>query len=133
MSSNGDVTLPAGASDHGDSKLLCLPTKWSDIVIFFLGNYIAHAATLRSLPGARLYETALRTYMALFFPISGIGIGIRGIMSLANLAKTDLEVAARAGALCKIINTTSSAQTKYEKYLSCDLKSMVPSWPTIFA
>ena len=122
--SAGNITLPAGASDHGNPNLLCLPAKWSDILIFFLGNYVAHAATLRSLPGASIYETAVRTYGALIFPVSGIAVGMGGILSLANLAKTDLEVAARAGALCKVVRS-EYRQTPREKYISRGLPSMV--------
>src|SRR2546423_328016 len=48
---NITITVPNGTTDHGDPHLLCLPAKWSDIALFFFGNYLAHAATVKSLPG----------------------------------------------------------------------------------
>lgn len=113
-----NITLPTGTSNHGDPDLLCLPTKWTDVIIFFLGNYLAHAATLRSVPGRSMYQSFFAMLKALFFPVSGVILGVRGITSFASLAKTDLQVAARAGALCKVIRTDVSAQTIREKDLS---------------
>ena len=113
-----NITLPTGTSNHGDPELLCLPTKWTDVIVFFLGNYLAHAATLRSVPGRSVYQSFVAMLTALFFPVSGVRLGVRGIFSLAALAKTDLQVAARAGALCKVIRTDSSAQSHREKNLS---------------
>jgi hypothetical protein len=53
---NITLALPPGSSDHGSPGLLCVPTKWSDIVVFFLTKF----------------------------------------------GKSDLQVAARAGALCMV-------------------------------
>jgi len=44
------VNIP-GYTHHGKCNLLCAPATWFDILIFFLGNYVAHAATVVSLPG----------------------------------------------------------------------------------
>ena len=112
-----NITLPTGTSNHGDPELLCLPTKWTDVIIFFLGNYLAHAATLRSVPGRSMFQSFFAMLGALFFPVSGVTLGVRGITSLAAFAKTDLQVAARAGALCKVIRTDVSAQTNRERSL----------------
>ena len=113
-----NITLPTGTSNHGDPELLCLPTKWTDVVIFFLGNYLAHAATLRSVPGRSVFQSFFAMLKALFFPVSGVTLGVRGIFSFAALAKTDLQAAARAGALCKVIRTDLSAQSYREKRFS---------------
>lgn len=103
MTINGNITLPAGASNHGDPNLLCLPAKWTDVVIFFLGNYFAHAATIRSSPGYSIYLSAMNAVTALFFPASGIRRGLEGVFSLAKFGRTDLQMTARAGALCRVV------------------------------
>lgn len=101
--SNGNVTLPVGVSNHGDPNLLCSPAKWTDIVIFFLGNYFAHAATIRSSPGNSIFVSINTAISALFFPASGIRRGLAGVFSLAKFGRTDLQIAARAGALCRVV------------------------------
>ncbi|PMD20020.1 hypothetical protein NA56DRAFT_602459, partial [Hyaloscypha hepaticicola] len=100
---NITIPLPDGSSDHGVPGLLCTPTKWSDIMIFYLANYAAHAATTRSLPGEKNWRTMMAVLAALFFPAAGAFRGILGITSLAVFGKSDLEKAAKAGALCMIV------------------------------
>jgi hypothetical protein len=108
------VTLPVGASDHGDPKLLCLPTKWTDLAIFFIGNYIAHAATVLQTPGSSHHDSMMAAFVALLFPPSGMLKGLMGIMIGSTFGKTDLEIAARAGALCMVISTEDQGQTDRE-------------------
>ena len=71
--------------------------------MFFLANFVAHAATVKSSPG----QTALRSLSdliyALLFPVSGIQRGLKAIFQHAILAETPLERAHRAGALCMVI------------------------------
>ncbi|PMD63727.1 uncharacterized protein K444DRAFT_715763 [Hyaloscypha bicolor E] len=100
---NITIPLPNGSSDHENPGLLCTPTKWSDIIIFYLANYAAHAATTRSLPGEKTRGIIMVVLTALFFPAAGAFRGILGITSLAIWAKTDLEMAAKAGALCMVV------------------------------
>ena len=103
---NITLPLPSGSSNHGTPGLLCTPTRWTDIVVFYLANYAAHAATTRSLPGEKTLATATVVLIALFFPAAGAYRGILGITSLAMFGKTDLQKAARAGALCTLIRTS---------------------------
>jgi hypothetical protein len=49
--SNNTISLPEGFTNHDDPNLLCMPPSWTDLAIFFLGNYVAHAATVVSRPG----------------------------------------------------------------------------------
>ncbi|KUJ17992.1 uncharacterized protein LY89DRAFT_717624 [Mollisia scopiformis] len=118
MAFNGNITLPAGATSHGQPDLLCLPTKWTDIVVFFMGNYVAHAATIRLEPSTSIVNTVLAIVLALLIPISGVKRGIKGIMSFAKFGKTDLQVAARAGALCQVIQTDMQARSFREQLLT---------------
>ena len=122
MTITGNFTLPAGASDHGDPGLLCVPTKWTDVVGFFLGNYLAHAATVRTIPGASILDTATAAFGALVFPLYGFDQGLDGILSLAKFGKTDLQIAARAGALCKVVKIAD----KHESFLKND--RIFPLW-----
>jgi hypothetical protein len=112
-----------GTTDHGQSGLLCLPTKWTDIFVFFLGNYLAHAATIRLEPGTSTADTILAVIWALLIPVSGVRRGVRGVLSLAKFAgDTDLQTAARAGALCKVIKTNEQAITHDERLLTLKSK-----------
>lgn len=100
---NSTLTLPPGASNHGNPNLICVPTKWTDVAVFFLGNYVAHAATITAIPGASFLDTILDGIKALLVPVSGVNRGLNALFSLAKLARTDLQTAARAGALCEVI------------------------------
>jgi hypothetical protein len=104
---NTTVIISPGDSNHGDPGLLCRPSSWIDIAIFFLGNYFAHAATIITLPGESTISVAIASLAALLFPITGMVRGVRAIRRFSILGKNDLEVAARAGALCTIVRSSS--------------------------
>jgi hypothetical protein len=102
---NSTFTIPEGITNHGNPNLLCTPTKWTDIVVFILGNYVAHAATLKTGPGFSAVFTTYLMLGALLVPTVGILRGIEAIISLAKLSKSDLHMAARARALCMVVRT----------------------------
>jgi hypothetical protein len=119
MTSNiTNVLLPPGTSNHGDPRLVCFPAKWSDIATFFVGNYVAHAATIVSRPGQPVYHTFLTIITALLFPVTGVRVGFQAIFSRANLQSTDLRKAARAGALCRVVALNRYARTIREYSLT---------------
>lgn len=110
-----NLTIP-GIINHGDN-LICTPTNWYNVVIFFFGNYFTHAATVRSYPGERTWSLVIATVSALLIPTSGL---IRGINSIARNAKfkrkrfwtaawrdPDYQTAAAAGALCMVVRKKS--------------------------
>jgi len=99
---NTTVSLPQGTSDYGEPNLLCLPTGWTDVAVFFLGNYFAHAVTVINTPGASFLDTIFAGVTALFMPVSGVNRGLNALFSLAKFAPTDVQQAARAGALCEV-------------------------------
>ena len=102
---NITLTVPEGTQNHGNPNLLCTPTRWTDVVIFFFANYVAHAATTKSLPGEPALAT-LRLHMtALFFPLAGVLRGVKAVGQLAVLSDTPLGTAAWAEALCVVIRT----------------------------
>ena len=102
---NITISAPDGASDHGDPKLLCTPTKWHDIIVFFLANYVSHAATVKAYPGESSKDLAFAVFLAITFPFSGVARGLEAIMRHASFYRNanDLQTAARAGALCIIV------------------------------
>lgn len=94
--------IAAGTFDQS-CKILCKPAKWNDLVIFYIGNYIAHAVTVRNPPGQSTFGAISMVVTALLFPVSGLVEGVRAITSLAVFAKTPLRSAARAGALYMVV------------------------------
>lgn len=102
---NITLTVPDGATNHGNPNLLCTPTTASDIIIFYLGNYVAHAATVVTLPGEKDKGVLVTIILSLLFPLSGIMRGLDAIAYHARHGKNDLKKAARAGALCMVIRS----------------------------
>jgi len=95
----------------------CKPTTWYDITVFFLGNYVAHAATVKSYPGEATSRVLIATLGALLIPTSGL---IRGLNSILRNAKfkrkgiltalisdPDYETAAASGSLIMVVRTKS--------------------------
>lgn len=102
---NITLTVPSGTSNHGNPSLLCTPIQWTDIVVFFLGNYVAHAATVHSFHGESAAMKVLNTFSALLFPGFALFRGLAVISSLAVFGKSELEIAARAGALGVVVRS----------------------------
>ncbi|KDQ51989.1 hypothetical protein JAAARDRAFT_492802 [Jaapia argillacea MUCL 33604] len=86
-------------------SIVCNRTTWHDIVIFFVANYIAHAATVPSVPGAKWYDSAFWTTVSLFLPLAGLGksAGLVGRHFLAG--KSDLEKASAREALLVVVRS----------------------------
>ncbi|KAK1849291.1 nacht domain protein [Colletotrichum chrysophilum] len=103
--SNGTAECPnvPGFFYQGSCELLCRETKWTDVVVFYLGNYIAHAATITTRPGQSTLITVVTMIGAVLLPGTGIWNGLKAILSLARFAPTDLQTAARAGALYAVV------------------------------
>ncbi|KAF3808495.1 hypothetical protein GCG54_00006358 [Colletotrichum gloeosporioides] len=91
-------------------KLLCRETEWTDVVVFYLGNYVAHAATITTRPGQSTLITVVTMIGAVLLPGTGIWNGMKAILSLARFAPTDLQTAARAGALYAVVKDNHRRQ-----------------------
>lgn len=102
---NITILAPEGSSNHSDPKILCTPTKSSDVLIFFLGNYFAHLATIRSLPGEPILPLIGTLLIALLFPVSGVIRGLDAVYEAAIFKKTSLQSAIRAGAVFQVVRT----------------------------
>ncbi len=96
------VNVP-GYTHNGSCDLLCRPASWADGIVFCLVNYIAHAATVVTRPGQSTLVSIMKVIGALLFPGSGIARGLHAIRSLATLSPTDMQKAAKAGALCMVV------------------------------
>ncbi|KAH8648352.1 hypothetical protein BGZ60DRAFT_437678 [Tricladium varicosporioides] len=104
--SNSTTSLPNGTFNYGDPNLVCTPTKWTDILLFFAANYVAHAATVKSLPGEKARDIILASLLALFYPYSGVMRGIEATVRHSILGRgNDLQKTARAGALCVVVRS----------------------------
>ncbi|MCJ1377032.1 hypothetical protein MMC17_000122 [Xylographa soralifera] len=79
------------------------PSSRTDILSFFLRNYVAHAATVVIYPGESFLSTIGAVILAFFFPTSGIVRGLTAIVRHAATQSKPLEQAARAGALCMVV------------------------------
>ncbi|KAJ6440276.1 hypothetical protein O9K51_06066 [Purpureocillium lavendulum] len=94
-----------GYTHNGDCSLLCKPSTWKDIIVFFLGNYGAHVATIFTRPGQSTLAWGFSLLLALCFPGAGVLTGLQAITSRALFAPTELTRAVRAGALCIVVKT----------------------------
>lgn len=116
VSAHTTNSTQSGAIYHGDN-LYCTPTTWYDVSVFFLGNYISHALTIKSYPGEATTSVLIAAFGALLIPTTGL---IRGINAIARNAKfkrkrflptifrdPDYQTAAAAGALCMVVRKKS--------------------------
>ncbi|KAJ3956645.1 hypothetical protein N0V92_006789 [Colletotrichum tropicale] len=80
---NGTAECPnvPGFFYQDSCKLLCRETKWTDVVVFYLGNYIAHAATITTRPGQSTLITVVTMIGAVLLPGTGIWNGMSGLLS----------------------------------------------------
>lgn len=96
------ISIP-GYRIEKDCTLLCREAKWTDFVIFYLGNYILHVATILGNPGASVEAQVLLAIRALLFPFAGLTRGVRAIKTQLYWGKTGLQTAARAKALRMVV------------------------------
>ncbi|KDQ51972.1 hypothetical protein JAAARDRAFT_184571 [Jaapia argillacea MUCL 33604] len=85
--------------------VVCVPTTWSDIAVFFVANYIAHATTIPTAPGANWYDTAAWTMLSLLLPFAGLGKSLGLILSHFIAGNSDLEKAWAHDALAVVVRS----------------------------
>jgi hypothetical protein len=114
--SNITILAPTGTSQHGREDFLCLPTRWTTILTFFVANYLTHALTIWRKPGEKLSEYTFAIILALLFPVSGLARGLDAIYRWASpkiwefwpgSASEEIRKAARAGALAILVREHS--------------------------
>jgi hypothetical protein len=127
---NVTLSLPSGTTNHGDPNLLCTPVSWIDIINFFLGNYVAHAATVSSFHGEGKFSLILNAIAALLFPAYGLFRGITLIMTLAVFGNTEQEKALRAQALFMAVRSKEWMPMADERIKHSILKTIKRRDPT---
>ncbi|KIW29951.1 uncharacterized protein PV07_05735 [Cladophialophora immunda] len=110
IKTQGDVNMtieaPPGSRYIPNENLLCTPSTWKSVLLFFSANYFTHIATVRSIPGESMIKTAGALLMALIFPTSGMIRGLTAIIKCPIRCKTPLEKACKAGALCVVVRNS---------------------------
>lgn len=113
---NITIEVPYGTTNHGELNSLCIPPTWIDIATYLLLNYIAHGATVVSYPGESTLDTLLCVVTAILFPTFGVIRALNFIVRHPLLTtRNDLEVAARSGALCMLVRSSSWKPRKGDK------------------
>ncbi|TAQ89201.1 hypothetical protein B7494_g2476 [Chlorociboria aeruginascens] len=92
-------------SSGNNSKLICSPTKWYNILIFFVTNYAIHAATVRSLPGESGHASTAYKVCCLLVPYAGVRRGLNVFLRASSLSDNALHCATRANALCMVVRS----------------------------
>jgi hypothetical protein len=105
-SDNVTIETPEGSRFVDNEHLLCTPSTWKTITTFFLANYFAHAATVKSLPGQTAATGLVMALFALLLPTSGMLMGIDAIYQHAVFSGRPLDTVSRSGALCVVVRTS---------------------------
>ena len=117
---NITIEVPNGTTTHGDS--FCIPPTRVDIMNFLLFNCIAHGATVVSYPGELSSFTVSIILAAIFFPTTGVKRAFNLIIRHPRppmTTKSDLEVAARSGALCMLVRSSNWKPRKERQNKEC--------------
>jgi hypothetical protein len=105
---NFTIEVPEGTINHGKPNFLCIPATWSDFATYLLLNYLAHGATVVSYPGEAAIDTLISVVASILFPGFGVKRAFNFIIRRPYLtAKNDLQMAARSGALCMLVRSSS--------------------------
>ncbi|KAF2258121.1 hypothetical protein CC78DRAFT_538017 [Lojkania enalia] len=149
QSPNLTLALPTGTTNHNNPHLLCTPTKWTDILTFYLGNYVTHALTVVVLPGEQPVSYLTNAFTSLLFPAFGAYRGLRAIsVGYVSLKKafregvswrgfknwlwgneddeSDLQKARRCGALCMIVRATDWRPRDGDVVEGCVIRTEIP-------
>ena len=124
---NITIEVPNGTTNHGEPNMFCTPTTWSDIAEYLLFNYVAHGATVVSYPGEPAFDALLIVMVAILFPTFGVIRALNFIIRHPILtAKSDLEMAARSGALCMLVRSSSWKPQKGDNIRNALIKAPSP-------
>jgi hypothetical protein len=123
-------TIPPGVAYYVSPDEICLKAGWLDILTFYIGNYVAHAATIRRTPGGHWSTNLLQRLISLLFPPFGLQQAVSDIVSLPLLGRSKLQVACRSGALLMLVRdnqwTPIAGDCIAEGFLlKCDITGIV--------
>jgi len=101
---NFTITVPPGTTNHGNPRLLCIPPKWYNYVVFYFTNYFAHAATIITFLRQGFTETFITMLLALLLPSNAVRRASENILRCARIYRKDpLKQAAHVGGLCMVV------------------------------
>lgn len=93
-------------------QIVCRPSTWTDLILFFVFNYGLHVFTMLSPPGSPPIYDLATALSSLFLPFSGILTALKIIRYRGEGgASDDLQTAHRAGALCMLIRADEERNT----------------------
>jgi hypothetical protein len=116
------ITVPDGVTYS--NNVICTPTSWTDIVSFFLGNYIAHAATVITFPGEPASVTTVNMILAILFPCMGASRGLLAIIRRGASHTDPLKRALQSRALCMVVRSREWNPLPSESVRSLSLMPM---------
>ncbi|KAL8337576.1 hypothetical protein RB598_006463 [Gaeumannomyces tritici] len=102
-------SIPGLRIDGKDCRVFCRPAEWTDVLLFFVINHVAHAATTISRPGQSAASTIAMILQALTIPSVGVRLALmtilRGISKprWGGIRSSSLQKAAGAGALFAVV------------------------------
>ncbi|KAK0512873.1 hypothetical protein JMJ35_004890 [Cladonia borealis] len=117
-SENITVSVPQNSTNHGNSQLVCTPSKWTDVVEFFILYFVMPAATVKSLPGQSILGGLFAMCAALLFPTASVTTGIDAVFRCAALQSSPLLKAHKAGALCEVVRA-DDWEPQHGDYVRC--------------
>ncbi|KAM3155118.1 hypothetical protein ABEW05_004398 [Botrytis cinerea] len=85
-----------------------------------------HATTVRSLPGENAWTPAAYKVCCLLVPYAGVGRGLNVFLRASTLAKTPLQIAARANVLCMVVLSQSWGPGDGDFIHVCALDAAIP-------
>jgi len=129
------LPLQSSSSYNSDKEkrdnIVCGAASWTDIVAFFLLNYVVHAGTIRHFPGDSTTTQIWWTACAFFVPFAGVWRACESIANARPFEKDALERAKYAGALCMVhhLSLRRRGARNGEEILFCRIRGRVPSTP----
>ena len=100
----------------------------------FLGNFVAHAGTVRKKAGEPFISTLLAMVVARLSPSSGVLRGLLGIWRHAKFCTSPLIAASKAGALCIVVSgdlNKSDGQYYWPIFSIGQYRQITQYWPII--
>ncbi|KAJ6141272.1 hypothetical protein N7470_010168 [Penicillium chermesinum] len=99
------ITIPDDVQWHPETQDICTATQYTDVISFFLGNYLTHAATVVKFPGEPFCITLLNMVLVILFPCLGAGRGLMMILRPSVRFKHPLQRALHSSALVMVIRS----------------------------
>ncbi|TFK46064.1 hypothetical protein OE88DRAFT_1729287 [Heliocybe sulcata] len=103
------IVSARSAPVHTRTSIVCVEASWRDLCLFFLTNYLAHAATTLSTPGGRFLDSIAWRLVAVLVPFASLGRSIEALWRwmIARGWTDGLHAAWGRGALIVVARTST--------------------------